>query len=108
MVPITKSSIPMSLIQAGMSSLSSKMLAATLIAVFASASPALAEKAHEQKHKQTADASAATRGKSQYWGTNVFPAGPLYFGGVYLGDDPDPNIRFQLYRDISGRFGGSM
>ena len=24
------------------------------------------------------------------------------------GDDPDPNIRFQLYRDISGRFGGSM
>jgi hypothetical protein len=29
-------------------------------------------------------------------------AGPLYFGGVYLGDDPDPNIRFQLLRDISG------
>jgi hypothetical protein len=34
------------------------------------------------------------------------PGGPLYFGGVYLGDDPDPNIRFQLMRDISGRFGG--
>jgi len=27
---------------------------------------------------------------------------------VYLGDDPDPNIRFQLWRDISGRFGGEQ
>jgi hypothetical protein len=25
---------------------------------------------------------------------------------VYLGDDPDPNIRFLIMRDISGRFGG--
>jgi hypothetical protein len=39
-------------------------------------------------------------------GTNLVPAGPLYFGDVYLGDDPDPNIRFQLLRDISGRLGG--
>ena len=30
----------------------------------------------------------------------------LYFSGVYLGDDPDPNIRFQILRDITGRFGG--
>jgi hypothetical protein len=35
-------------------------------------------------------------------------SGPLYFGGVYLGDDPDPNIRFQIMRDISGRFGGEQ
>ena len=33
-------------------------------------------------------------------------SGPLYFSGAYLGDDPDPNIRFQILRDISGRFGG--
>ena len=91
-----------------MKSLSGKMLLVALIAVFALASPASAEKAHKQKHKQTVHASTAVSGKSQYWGTNVFPAGPLYFGGVYLGDDPDPNIRFQLYRDISGRFGGTM
>ena len=108
MVPIKKSPLTKLSLAASMSSLSGKMLAAALSVVFASASPAFAEKAHKQKHKQTADASAAARGKSQYWGTNLFPAGPLYFGGVYLGDDPDPNIRFQLYRDISGRFGGSM
>ena len=23
-----------------------------------------------------------------------------------LGDDPDPNIRFQIWRDVSGRLGG--
>jgi hypothetical protein len=45
---------------------------------------------------------------TQHRGTNLFPAGPLYFSGVYLGDDPDPNIRFQIWRDISGRFGGEQ
>jgi len=85
-----------------MSSLPLKALAATLIAVFALASPAEAEKA--RKHKKTDKASTTVQGK--YWGTNVFPAGPLYFSGVYLGDDPDPNIRFQIWRDISGRMGG--
>ena len=43
---------------------------------------------------------------TQDWGTNLVRPGPLYFSGVYLGDDPDPNIRFQIMRDISGRFGG--
>jgi hypothetical protein len=85
-----------------MSSLPLKVLAATLIAAFALASPANAEKA--RKHKKAATAPSTVQGK--YWGTNLFPAGPLYFSGVYLGDDPDPNIRFQLWRDISGRFGG--
>lgn len=87
-----------------MSSLPFKALAATLIAAFALASPAEAAKA--RKHKKVATTSATTQGK--YWGTNVFPAGPLYFSGVYLGDDPDPNIRFQLWRDISGRMGGDQ
>jgi hypothetical protein len=39
-------------------------------------------------------------------GADLFPCGPLYFSGVYLGDDPDPFIRAQIYRDLSGRFGG--
>jgi hypothetical protein len=40
-------------------------------------------------------------------GANLFPVGPLYYNGdVYIGDDPDPFIRSQLWRDISGRFGG--
>ncbi len=85
-----------------MSSYSLKVLAAALIAAVAIASPAEAAKA--RKHKKEAATSATVQGK--YWGTNVFPAGPLYYSGVYLGDDPDPNIRFQIWRDISGRFGG--
>jgi hypothetical protein len=85
-----------------MSSLPLKIFAAVLAAAFAFASPADAAKA--RKHKKVATASEPVQGK--YWGTNLFPAGPLYFSGVYLGDDPDPNIRFQIWRDISGRFGG--
>lgn len=85
-----------------MSSLPLKALMTVLIAAFAFASPVNAEKA--RKHKKVVTASSTVQGK--YWGTNLFPAGPLYFSGVYLGDDPDPNIRFQLWRDISGRFGG--
>ena len=35
------------------------------------------------------------------------PAGPLYFGRDYLGDDPDLNIRSQILRDLGGRYGGN-
>jgi hypothetical protein len=68
---------------------------------FVLASPADAAKARKSKRS-----SAAQTASVQYWGTNLVPAGPLYFGPMYLGDDPDPNIRFQILRDISGRFGG--
>jgi hypothetical protein len=87
-----------------MSSLPLKILAGTIVVAFAFASPAHAAKA--SKHKKVAAASAQARAQSQHRGTNLFPAGPLYFENVYLGDDPDPNIRFQLWRDISGRLGG--
>ena len=40
-------------------------------------------------------AAAPDTVQDKYWGTNLFPAGTLYSSGVYLGDDPDPNIRFQ-------------
>jgi hypothetical protein len=36
------------------------------------------------------------------FGTRPGPNGcapPVYFGGIYVGQDPDPNIRFQLKRD---------
>jgi hypothetical protein len=37
----------------------------------------------------------------------LFPAGPLYYNdGTYLGDDPDPFIRSQIWRDVGSRFGG--
>ena len=87
-----------------MSSLPLKVFVATLAAVFVLASHA--DATTTRKHKKTASASATAQADSQHRGTNLFPAGPLYFSGVYLGDDPDPNIRFQIWRDISGRMGG--
>jgi hypothetical protein len=87
-------------------SLPFKVFTATLAAVFMFAAPADAAK--KSKHKKAAAVSTTTRADPQHRGTNLFPAGPLYFSGVYLGDDPDPNIRFQLWRDISGRFGGEQ
>ena len=55
-----------------------------------------------RKHKKATAYSEATY-RTQDRGTNLVRPGPLYFSGVYLGDDPDPNIRFQILRDISGR-----
>jgi hypothetical protein len=87
------------------SSLPFKLLAAFLTVAFAAS--AYAEDAKPRKHKKTAAVSTTSRAVPQHWGTDKVPAGPLYFnGGLYLGDDPDPNIRFQLNRDISGRLGG--
>jgi hypothetical protein len=84
-------------------SLPLKLFVVVLAAAFVSASHA--EDAKTRKHKKVAATSTA-RTTAQHWGTDKFPAGPLYYSGVYLGDDPDPNIRFQIWRDISGRFGG--
>ena len=83
-------------------SLTLKLLALVLVSAFMLASPADAK---TRKHKKTTATSQTTYG-TQYRGTNLVRPGPLYFSGVYLGDDPDPNIRFQIMRDISGRFGG--
>jgi hypothetical protein len=87
-----------------MSSLPLKVLAASIAIAFSFASPVDAAKV--AKHKKVAAASTQARAQTQHRGTNLFPAGPIYFGDVYLGDDPDPNIRFQLLREISARLGG--
>jgi hypothetical protein len=80
-----------------------------LIAAFAviPAASANATKKHSHpKHKATV-AAHPTAVQGKYWGLDKFPAGPLYYnGGEYLGDDPDPNIRFQLWRDLGVHFGG--
>ena len=47
---------------------------------------------------------AAAAGPPGYFQGGV-PRGPLYNGQDYLGDDPDPNIRSYLIRDM-GRYGG--
>jgi hypothetical protein len=90
-----------------MPSLSLKIFVAAIIAAFALATSANAESAEKvRKNRKVATTSRTVQADPYHRGTNLVPAGPLYFGGVYLGDDPDPNIRFQLLRDVSGRFGG--
>jgi hypothetical protein len=84
-----------------------KIVVVAIVAAFAFATVANAENTEKvRKHKKVATTSRTVGADPYHRGTNLVPAGPLYFSGVYLGDDPDPNIRFQLMRDISGRFGG--
>lgn len=64
------------------------------------ASPA---EAKSGKHKKHAAAHHHAAGSVFQGGVLV---GPLYNGQDYLGDDPDPNIRAYLLRDLSGRYGG--
>jgi hypothetical protein len=56
---------------------------------------------HAMKHRRTTLAQPAFR----YQGG--VPRGPLYNGQDYLGNDPDPNIRSQILRDLGGRYGGN-
>lgn len=82
-------------------------LAVALLAlgVFAVASADAASK--HRKHKRATQAYAARTVANVHRGTDKFPAGPLYFNGdEYLGDDPDPFIRSQLWRDLGAHFGG--
>jgi hypothetical protein len=79
-----------------MPSLPLKIFVAAVVAVFALATSANAENAEKvRKNKKVATTSNTIQADPYHRGTNLVPAGPLYFGGVYLGDDPDPNIRFQ-------------
>ena len=58
--------------------------------------------AHATKHRRT---TAAVQPAFRYQGG--VPAGPFYNGQDYLGNDPDPNIRSQILRDLGGRYGGN-
>ncbi len=57
--------------------------------------------AHPVKHRRTEVAQPGFRFQGGV------PVGPLYNGQDYLGDDPDPNIRSQILRDMGGRYGGN-
>ena len=61
-------------------------------------------KSSKDKKPATAHRQAAGAAGSNFQGGVL--AGPLYNGQDYLGDDPDPNIRAYLLRDLSGRYGG--
>ena len=85
-----------------MPSLSVKFFAAIIGLALIAAAAAPAEAVKARKHKKV----ASVRVHTSHWGTNLFPAGPLYNGRDYLGDDPDPFIRSQIYRDLGARYGG--
>ena len=87
-----------------MSSLSTKILLSVFGLVFLAAASAPAEAAKLRKHKQAVQAAHV---QSQYRGLDKFPAGPIYDGRTYLGDDPDPFIRSQIARDVNAVYGGN-
>jgi len=81
------------------------MFAIALALVLAAAAPAEAAKVRKHKKHGVVHAASVTV-NSRYRGTNLFPAGPIYNGTDYLGDDPDPFIRSQILRDLGSRYGG--
>jgi len=90
-----------------MASLPVKLMVSAIGLAFVLAAATPADAAKARKHKRHAAAHAAkVTANSRYWGTDLFPAGPVYNGPDYLGDDPDPNIRFQLLRDLGAHYGG--
>jgi len=90
-----------------MPSLTIKLMVCLIGLAFVVAS-APAEAAKARKHKKAVGTHTAVRVQSGHRGTNLFPAGPLYYNGnQYLGDDPDPFIRLQLWRDLGAHFGDS-
>ncbi len=69
------------------------------------ASPAEAAK-KKVRHHAGISANAMEPGGTTATYQGGVMRGPLYNGQDYLGDDPDPNIRAYLLRDLSGRYGG--
>lgn len=65
---------------------------------------ASAQEQKPRKHKKVAVHSSKVVSAAR--GEGLFPRGPVYNGPDYIGDDPDPFIRSQLLRDLSGRYGG--
>jgi hypothetical protein len=90
-----------------MASLAVKLMVSAIGLAFVLAAAAPADAAKGRKHKKHVAAHAATATvNSRYRGTNLFPAGPVYNGNDYLGDDPDPFTRLQILRDLGAHYGG--
>jgi hypothetical protein len=94
-----------------MSSLTVKLLAGVVAFAFSFIVflPAQAETLRKHKKHTVAHANihAMAQAPVKYRGTDKFPAGPIYDGRTYLGDDPDPFIRSQLARDVNAIYGGN-
>jgi len=79
------------------------LIASMIGLAFVVASPAEAAKKHRRHVGNSANAMVPG-GTAAPLQAGVL-AGPLYNGQDYLGDDPDPNIRSYLLRDLTGRYG---
>ena len=75
-----------------MKSLTLALSAAALIAL--AASPALSASRHHVRHHYGAYRSYAPLNAG-----GVYSGGPIYRQGRYLGNDPDPHVRFEIARD---------
>ncbi len=70
--------------------------------------PVTADAAKARKHrKSVATQQSTVLANARTRGENLFMRGPLVSSREYLGDDPDPFIRLQLYRDLGARYGGA-
>jgi hypothetical protein len=87
-----------------MTLLINKPLIAAVALLFVTGAPAEAAKARKHHKPGAATANAATSKNCR--GANLYPCGPVVWYQHYFGDDPDPNIRFQLWRDFNSVFGG--
>jgi hypothetical protein len=70
------------------------------------ASPAEAAKKKDRHHAGVSANAMAPGGTTATFQGGVM-RGPLYNGQDYLGDDPDPNVRAFLIKNLSGRYGSS-
>jgi hypothetical protein len=79
------------------------ILASAIALVFVLASVADAK---TRKPKKQVGARTVVTVHPQERGANLFPPGPIFYGNEYLGQDPDPFIRLQIWRDLGAHFGG--
>ena len=80
-------------------------LIVSALGLVVAASPAEAAKKKNRHHAGVSANAMAPGGTTAEFQGGVM-RGPLYNGQDYLGDDPDPNIRAYLLRDLGSRYGG--
>jgi len=89
-----------------MPSLSARLIALQVGAAVAFAAAASSDAKTRKHPSKKAVVAQRAKPEARCRGGELFMCGPLYYnGGEYLGDDPDPNIRFQIWRDIGARLG---
>jgi hypothetical protein len=96
-----------------MKTLAVALIVSTVGLAFVLASPAEAAQSSKHKKYKTAKVHKVHQVKQRHSAVAAGPhyqggvlAGPLYNGQDYLGDDPDPNIRAFIIRDMT-RYRGS-